>query len=124
MEQTALTDGWDRDSKDMSKIRNDFLGCLPEQLCGLRLHKLWELGGETWEGTSVCMAGESNILIWLGYVFRYLIRHQSGNVGCINLYPRGEGSIEDKFWNHYPVDDVDSTNICIHNTCPEMGCFS
>lgn len=29
--------------------------------------------------------------------------------------PRGEGRAKDKFWNYHQIDDVDLTNICIHN---------
>lgn len=40
-----------------------------------------------------------------------------------NSGPRGEGRAKDKFWNHHPIDDVDSTNICIHDTCPQTRLF-
>lgn len=46
-----------------------------------------------------------------------------GNVRCVNLNPRGERRAEDQFWNHHPIDDVDSANICIHSTCPQNRLF-
>lgn len=45
------------------------------------------------------------------------------NVRWVNLYPRGEGKAEDQFWNHHPLYDVDSANICIHHTCPQTSLF-
>lgn len=44
------------------------------------------------------------------------------NVRWVNLYPRGEGRAEDQFWNR-PMDDVDSANICVHDTCSHNRLF-
>lgn len=84
MEQTRLTDGWDGDNIIKAKSEGT-LEFLAENCVACDFIKYGGWLGRLGKRKVSIKWEESSIQFWLGYIFKYLIRHQNGNVRCINL---------------------------------------